>query len=110
MKSKTLLLFALVFAVAGSTGLRAAETDGSDLERELRQRDEKISKLSVEEQLKLRAAHVKAAEDPAVQAALAKRNEAVRELRETLRATVIKVDPAVAPILDKIAVGAQPGF
>lgn len=87
----------------------AQEVDGSDLRREVRQREEKVSKLSIEEQLKLRAAERNAAEDPAVKAALEKRNRAIQEFRAALRASMIKADPTVEPILDKVAIGVRRG-
>jgi hypothetical protein len=87
----------------------AQEVDGSDLRREVREREERVNKLSIEEQLKLRAAQQKAAEDPAVKAALEKRNKAIEEFRAALRASMIKSDPSVQPILDKVAIGAKQG-
>jgi hypothetical protein len=88
----------------------AQEVDGSDLRREVRERNERINKLSIEEQLELRAAEKKAAEDPAVKAALEKRNKAIQEFRATLRASMIKADPAVEPILAKVAIRSRQGL
>ena len=82
----------------------AQELDGSDLRREVRERDERVNKLSTEDQLKLRAAEQKAAEDPDVKAALEKRNKAIQEFRAAVRASMIKADPTVAPILEKVAI------
>jgi len=62
----------------------AQEVDGSDLRREEREREERVNKLSIEEQLKLRAAERNAAEDPAVKAALEKRNRAIQEFGAAL--------------------------
>lgn len=87
----------------------AQEVDGSDVRREVREREERVNKLSTEEQLKLRAAEQKAAEDPAVKAALQKRNTAIQEFRAALRASMIKSDPTVQPILDKVAIGSNRG-
>jgi hypothetical protein len=39
---------------------------------------------------------------PAVKAALEKRNKAIQEYRAALRASMIKSDATVAPILDKV--------
>lgn len=85
------------------------EVDGSDIRREMREREERVSKLSIEEQLKLRAAERNAAEDPVVKAALEKRNRAIQEFRAALRASMIKADPTVEPILDKVAIGIRRG-
>ncbi|MDQ2825049.1 MAG: hypothetical protein M3R29_06345 [Verrucomicrobiota bacterium] len=86
---------------------RAQEVDGSDLRREQRERQERFYKLSIEEQLKLRAAEQKAAGDPDVQAALEKRNKAIQEFRAALRASMLKSDPTLEPILDQLAIGAK---
>ena len=80
------------------------DVDGTDLGRELREREEKINRLTTEEQLKLRAAQQQAVEDPAVKAAMEKRDKALDEFRATLRASMIKADPAVEPILSKVAI------
>src|SRR5437868_4447370 len=56
-------------APAKSDGM--SEVDGSDLSRQLRDRADKIAALTDEEREKLRLAHMKAMDDPAVKAALA---------------------------------------
>ena len=102
-----------LLVLASQSPLRAADEpvlDGSDVEAQLNEREEKIQKLSTEEQLKLRAAQQKATEDPLVLEALKKRNEAIAEFRMALRNSMIRTDPKMAEILDKIAVGASPGF
>jgi hypothetical protein len=86
---------------------RAQVLDGSDLRKEVRERDDRVNKLSIEEQLKLRAAERKAAEDPEVKAALEKRNQAIQEFRAAVRASMIKADPTIQAILDKVAIGVR---
>jgi hypothetical protein len=103
------LSFALVAMVRLAPFAFAQEVDGSDLRREVREREERVNKLSVEEQLKLRAAERNAAKNPAVKAALEKRNRAIQEFRAALRASMIKSDPTVEPILDKVAIGVRRG-
>ncbi|CAN5678791.1 hypothetical protein BH20VER1_BH20VER1_25990 [soil metagenome] len=122
MKLKTLLvlpLSVLALHLAMPTQAQAQaqeaeketpELDGSDVEKELYEREQKIGRLSLEEQLKLRAAQQKAAEDPEVLAALEKRNQALKEFRDALRASMIKTDPSMQVILDKLATGTHPGF
>lgn len=88
----------------------AQELDRSDTRREQRERQEKVSKLSTEEQLQLRAAQQKAAEDPAVKEAVAKRNEAIKAFRDAFTAAMIKADPKIVPILEKIAVNPEQGY
>lgn len=84
--------------------LQAQEVDNSDLNRQLREREERVNQLPLEVQLKVRAAQVKAAEDPAVQAAMKKRDQALREFRAAVRASMIKTDPSLAPVLEQIAI------
>lgn len=86
------------------------EVDGTDIDKQLTERQGKINRLSIEEQLKLRAAQQKAAEDPAVLEALKKRDEAIRNFRQALHDAMVKADPSIKPILDRIAVGGSAGF
>lgn len=58
--------------------------------------------LSEEDRVKLRAAHQKAMGDPAVRVAHDKLRQARREFREVMRPALIKADPSVQPILDKM--------
>lgn len=99
---------AWIALVAGFTQLAslatAQELDGSDLRRELRERDNRLNKLSIEDQLKLRAAEQKAAQDSEVKAALEKRNKAVEEFRAAVRASMIKADRSIEPILQRVAI------
>jgi len=111
MKSIVLLLLSTLMVVAqvpSPTGPQ--EVDGSELQREVRERQERISKLSVEDQLKMRAAQQKAVEDPVVKAALEKRNQAIMEFRAALQASMIQSDPSLAPILEKVGRGGVRGF
>ncbi len=111
MKFNYLPAVTLLIAAANLIPFAAAEDpDNTPLQKETRRRQENVSKLSVEEQLKLRAAQQKAMADPEVKAALEKRDKALLEFREKLRAAMIASDPAVQPILDKVAAGTNRGF
>jgi hypothetical protein len=121
MKLNQLLLFSAMTCLLAVAPLAYAQTsqspspspnpiDDRTIDNQLYEREQKIGQLTIEEQLKLRAAQLKAAEDPAVLAALEKRNAAIMEFRAALRAAVIRADPSVTPILDKISVDNQPGF
>ncbi len=106
MRHRLVILFSTALALISVTPLVHAQTlDGSDLRKEVRERDERVNKLSVEDQLKLRAAEQKAAQDPEVKAALEKRNKAIQEFRAAVRASMIKADPTVQTILEKVAIG-----
>src|SRR5438105_3588389 len=58
--------------------------------------------LSEEERTKLKAAHQKALADPAVWAARDRLRKARREFREVLRPALLKADPSLQPILEKM--------
>lgn len=100
MRFKTFVL-SLVAMVPFASVTRAQDLDDS-LYKAQRHREQQVAKLSVDEQLKIRAAEQKASEDPTVKAALEKRNKAIQEYRAALRVSMVKSDPAVAPILDKV--------
>jgi hypothetical protein len=97
-------LLALSTLVQLAPIVHAQELDGSDIAAELRDREARINKLSIEDQLKIRAAQQKAAQDPDVKAALEKRNQAIREYRAVVRASIIKADPSIASLLQKVAI------
>ena len=61
-----------------------------------------LANLTEDERTRLRAAHQKAMMDPAVQAAREKLKQARREFREILRPALLKADPSIQPILDKL--------
>ena len=64
-----------------------------------------VEKLTPEERQKLKAAHKTALEDPSVKAAEAQKNsgkEGKKAYREAVRAAMLKADPSVKPILEKM--------
>jgi hypothetical protein len=61
-----------------------------------------IEQLPGGEQVRLKAVHALAMEDPAVRAADEKRKQAEKEFHDILRAAMLKIDPTVQPILDKM--------
>lgn len=98
------LLMVTIAAFQLTPRIMGQEVDGTDLAREVRERDEKVNRLTIEEQLKFRAAQKQAAQDPDVKAAMEKRNKAVDEFRAAVRASMIKSDPTLEPILNKLAI------
>ncbi|MBV9618808.1 MAG: periplasmic heavy metal sensor [Verrucomicrobia bacterium] len=64
--------------------------------------EKRLANLSPEERQKLQAAHQKAMQDPAVQAAHDKMREAHKEFRDAMKAAMLKADPSIQPILSKI--------
>ena len=55
------------------------------------------------ERVKLKAVHTLAMRDRAVRVAEEKRKQADKEFHDILRATMLKIDPTVQPILDKMS-------
>jgi hypothetical protein len=90
--------------------VRAEDPDQTAATKEFKRREENVGRLSIDDQLKIRAAQQKALEDPAVKAALENRDKATIEFRAKLRAAMVAADPAVKPILEKIAQGTDPGL
>ena len=64
--------------------------------------EERTANLSPEERQKLQAARQKAMQDPAVQAAHEKMRQAHKEFRDAMHAAMLKADPSLQPILDKL--------
>jgi len=111
MKLTYLLTISLAAIVALSPFMplaKAQDPDQTAVMNEFRRREENLGKLSIDEQLKVRAAQQKALEDAGVKAALENRDKALIEFRAKLRAAMVAADPAVKPLLEKIALGADP--
>lgn len=68
----------------------------------LNERRARLANLTEEERAKLKAAHQKALEDPAVRAAQERLRQARREFRQVMRPALIKADPSIQTILDKL--------
>ncbi len=103
--NRFVVLSAIALLGFGSGALLAqtSDPDQTDVTKEFQRREENAQRLSVEDQLKLRAAQQKAMENAEVKAALEKRDKAIVDFRASLRAAMIAADPSVKPILEKIA-------
>ena len=104
MKAK--LTFLLVPALAAALQIAPSVLAQPPPDRPQRQfqmeRRARWANLSEEERLKLKAAHQKAMADPAVWAARDRLRKARREFREVLRPALLKADPSIQPILEKM--------
>jgi hypothetical protein len=69
----------------------------------------RMANLSPDEQQKLISARQKAMEDPTVQAAEEKMKEARRTYMTSMRAAMLKADPSVQSVLDKMPRGGKAG-
>ena len=74
--------------------------------RELRaERGARLANLTDDERAKFKAARRKAMADPAVRAAHDQGKQNRKEFRKLKRAAMLKADPSIQPILDKIRAG-----
>jgi TPR repeat protein len=93
MKRQLLVAILLATLVSGSGFGQTRQ--GNDLKRI------PFSRLSLEEQSKLRSAHDMAMRDPALMQSRARYEQARKEFRDRLRDALLKADPSVQPILEK---------
>jgi len=77
--------------------------DGSDINQQLIERQQKIDQLSEAERAKLQAAYTVAFEDPLVKAAIAARAKAIEDYQAALYKSMVASDPAVEALLQKRA-------
>lgn len=104
----TMSLAAVVMFGQLAPWAKAEDPDQTAIMNEFKRREDNLGKLSIEEQLKIRAAQQKALEDAEVKKAMENRDKALVEFRAKLRAAMVAADPNVKPILEKIAAGADP--
>ena len=103
MRMKSLITISiLASALQFAPVLRAQDDEQGGRGRRWEQR---LANLSPEERQKLQTTRQKAMQDPAVQAARDKMRQARREFRDAMHAAMLKADPSVQPILNKIPQG-----
>ncbi|MEY2439759.1 MAG: hypothetical protein QOI34_1144 [Verrucomicrobiota bacterium] len=101
MKITSLVVVALVAAsVQIGPTIRAQES--KSVGKETRRSEGRWGNLSAEERDKMKAAHKKAMQDPSVEAARQKLRQARNEFRDALHAAMLKADPTIQPILQKL--------
>ena len=71
--------------------------------------EQRLANLSPEERQKFEAARQKAMQDPSVQAAHDKMRQAHKEFQEAMRAAMLKADPSIQPVLNKMPAGHRRG-
>jgi Spy/CpxP family protein refolding chaperone len=102
VKLTCLLVPALVCVLQFAPNILAQQPPDKSVRPVQNERRARWANLTEEERGKLRAAHQKAIADPAVRAAQEKLRQARREFREVMRPALLKADPSVQPILDKL--------
>jgi hypothetical protein len=94
MKGQVLVTALLAFFLAESGFAQGPQ--GHDFRRK------RFSRLSMEEQARFRSAHDMALRDPALAATRQRYEQARNEYRNKLREALLKADPSVQPILEKV--------
>ncbi len=64
--------------------------------------EERLGNLSAAERQKVVTAHQTAMQDPGVQAARQKMRQARKDYKTAMHAAMLKADPSIQPLLDKI--------
>jgi Spy/CpxP family protein refolding chaperone len=72
--------------------------------------EQRLANLSADERQKLQAARQKAMQDPTVQASREKMRQARREFRDAMHAAMLKADPSLQQVLNKIPKRGGSGF
>jgi hypothetical protein len=91
---RQVLVTALLAVLVAASGL-AQGPQGNQF------RQGRFSRLSMDEQARLRSAHDMAMRDPALAATRQRYEQARKEFRDKLRDALLKADPSVQPILEK---------
>jgi hypothetical protein len=97
-----LLVPTLAAALQFAPDVRAQSPADRPMRQSQMERRARWANLSEEDRSKLKAAHQKAMADPAVRAARDKLRQARREFRDVLRPALLKADPSLQPILEKM--------
>ena len=102
MKSTLLLVPALAALLQVAPAASAQPPPDRPNRPFMAERRARLANLSEEDRAKLRAAHQKAMADPAVRAAQERLKQARREFREVMRPAMLKADPTIQAIFDKL--------
>ena len=89
--------------------MAACFLQGDQAKRGGRRWEQRLANLSPEERQKFEAARQKAMQDPSVQSAHDKMRQAHKEFRDAMHAAMLKADPSIQPILNKMPAGNRRG-
>jgi len=109
MKLKSLFVgIALAAALQFVPVVSAQQLQEKAARRVQAQRSARLAGLNDDEQIRLRAAHEKALQDQQVRAARERLQQARREFRDVMGPAMLRADPSVQPILEKMRRPARP--
>jgi hypothetical protein len=106
MKMKLFITMSILAAGLQFIPILCAE-DTNDAAKSGRRHGEHWTNLPSDEREKLKTAHDKAMNDPAVRAAKNKMRQARKEFRDAMHAAMLRDDPSLQPILDKVPKGGK---
>jgi hypothetical protein len=105
MKMKSLITMSILTVALQITPIAFGQDADEPGKGGPRHHEERFANLSPDEREKLKAAHEKAMQDPVVQAAREKMRQADNEFHNALHASMLKADPSLQPILDRMPKG-----
>lgn len=105
MKIQSLVRIAAFCAVAQIAPLALAQNEDQTDGTAGAHWRQKLANLSPAERQQLKTAHQEAMQDPAVRAAQIKMRAAHKQFRDAMRASMLKADPTIQPVLNKIPEG-----
>jgi hypothetical protein len=105
MKIQSLARIVTLCAIAQLAPLALAQNGSQTDEPGAARWRQKLANLSPTERQQLKSAHQKAMQDPVVRAAQTKMRQAHKQFRDAMRASMLKADPAIQPVLNKIPEG-----
>jgi hypothetical protein len=100
MKMKLLISMSILGMALQFTPVARAQDEEQG--RRGRRWEQSLANLSPEERQKVQAARRKAMQEPSVQAAREKMRQAHKEFRDAMHGAMLKADPSIQPILNKI--------
>jgi hypothetical protein len=105
MTIKTLVTLLILAGTLQFAPLAFAQSPAGPGQNAKQLQDARFANLTPEERTKLQNAHQKAMQDPAVQAARDKMQQATKDFHDKMHAALLKADPSIQPILDKVPMG-----
>jgi hypothetical protein len=102
MKIKSLLTISILGAAIQSAPVAVSQDSDGPGKGWRHNHEGRFANLSPEERQKLEAARQTAMQDPAVQAAHEKMRQARKDFEDAMHAAMLKADPSIQPILDKM--------
>jgi len=109
MKIKSLIVVAALVGAVQLSSVVVGQDENEGAPSHGGRWQNRMTNLSPDDQQKLTAARQKAMQDPTVQAAEEKMKEARRAYMSSVRAAMLKADPSIQSVLDKMPRGGRAG-